>query len=205
MRTTLIAAALLALTLSAGCSDSAGEVGATPTTIAPTESPAPTPATSTAAPTPTHSELTPGPGLESAPPVGAPTCKGNDLTITDADTLVTADSRQEVYAIRTTGPACQLRGYPAVSFRDAAGSSMAIATRHGGYGLPPEQPETVTISRSTSLSFTIASARTGSCSDVAKVVVTLPQTTGAHTVPTELRVCGSTVGLSPVERRGDIH
>lgn len=162
-----------------------------PATLAPTSLP------TTASPTPTPDELSPKPGLETAAPLGRPACKSADLTVIDADTLVDASYRKEVFAVRTRGADCQLKGYPAVQIQ-------GVTVRHGGFGLPPEQPQAVTLSRSTSLSFVISSGRAGACRDLATIVVTLPMTTGGHRVATSLRVCGSAVGTSPVHRQADI-
>ena len=192
--------ALLVATVAvlAGCSSNGGEDS--PVVTAPTTASAPAPAPTTASPTPSPrprpTTASPKPGQETAPPLGRPACAGKALTVTDADTLVDPSYSKEVYVVRTTGPECELQGYPTVQ-------ATGVATRHGGFGLPPERPQAVTLSRATSLSFLISSPRSGSCRDVPSISVTLPGTTTAHRVSTSLRVCGPAVGLSPVHRQGE--
>lgn len=172
-----------------------------PATVLPSPKPKPTPS-----PTPSVEPvdpLSPRPGLETAPPAGQPTCQGSALTVTDADTIVTPTHKREVFVIRTTGRACQLRGYPAVRLLGSDGKPLPVTVQRGGNGLPREQVATYTIDRGTSLSFEIGTARDGTCNDVATTSVVLPQTTTTHRVPTTLRVCGSTVGVSPVHRAVD--
>lgn len=198
----LVGCTAATLVLLTGCTDRQPAATApTPSAGTTTTTPPPTVATTppaTVDPTPSTDELSPKPGLETAAPLGQPACKGTDLTVTDADTLMDASYRQQVFSLRTKGPDCQLKGYPTVKID-------GITTQRGGYGLPPEQPETVTLSRSTSLSFMISSARSGTCRDVPTISVTLPGTTTAHRVSTSMRVCGSRVGVSPVHRQGDAH
>jgi hypothetical protein len=214
MRLPLLALVTAAV-LAAGCSDDAS-TSAPPLpagapspvgTASPTPAANPTAVTSTsAAPRATETPadpLSPRPGLESPAPLGQPTCKGPAVTVTDADTLVTPQYKREIFVLRTNGPACQLEGYPKVVLRGADGRALAVTARHGGFGLPPEKPAAATLSRTTSLSFALATARDGSCTDVTAVDVTLPGTTTVHRTATELRVCGSSVGLSPVHRQGD--
>jgi hypothetical protein len=116
--------------------------------------------------------------------------------VTDADTVVKPGYRAEVYVLRTRGRACQLTGYPAVT---VAGTTVT----HGGEGLPPETPKTYTLSAGTSLSFALATARSGSCTDRAAISVSLPGTSQRKTVTTDLRVCNGRLGVSPVHRLGD--
>jgi hypothetical protein len=123
--------------------------------------------------------------------------------VTDADTLVSPQYKHEVFVIRTSGPPCQLKGFPAVRLLDSAGHQLAVQTQSGGFGLPPRTPQTVTLSRGTSLSFEVATPRDGSCQEVAAILATLPGTSGAHRAATSLRVCGATIGLSPVQRMSD--
>ncbi len=123
--------------------------------------------------------------------------------MTDADTIVTPTHKREVFVIRTTGRACQLRGYPAVRLLGSDGKPLPVTVQRGGNGLPPERVGTYTIDRGTSLSFEIGTARDGACKDVTTTSVVLPQTTKTLRVPTTLRVCGSTVGVSPVHRAVD--
>ncbi|MFN2536773.1 MAG: DUF4232 domain-containing protein [Mycobacteriales bacterium] len=118
------------------------------------------------------------------------------MTITDADTVIKPAYRAEVYTLRTSGAPCQLRGYPAVV---VSGASVTP----GGEGLPPENVQTYTLSRATTLSFALATSRTGTCTDRSAIRVTLPGTTAPRTVATGLRVCNGRLGVSPVHRLGD--
>ena len=118
------------------------------------------------------------------------------MTITDADTVVKANYRAEVYTLRTSGPPCQLIGYPSVVVSGAT-------VTHGGEGLPPEVVKAYTLSRGTTLSFALATARTGSCRDVSTITVTLPETTTRKQVSTPLRVCNGRLGVTPIHRAGD--
>jgi hypothetical protein len=207
MRATRLLTALAAAAVLAGCSSSSAPPTAisTPTTASPTPdvtSAAPTVTPTTASPSP--DELSPKPGLESAPPLGRPVCKGSTLTVADADTLVDPQYAREIYAVRTTGPDCQLQGYPTVTFQDAGGRSLAVSVQHSGFGVPADKPQPLTLSRSTSLSFEIGSARSGACTNVTHVTVTLPGTSPGHRISSQLQVCGGKVAISPVLRRGDI-
>jgi hypothetical protein len=207
MRATRLLTALAAAAVLTGCSESSPSAtpSQSPTTASPTPdatSPAPTATPTTATPSP--DELSPKPPLETAPPLGRPACKGSTLTVTDADTLVDPQSTREVYAVRTSGPDCQLQGYPTVTFQDARGRSVPVSVLHSGFGVPADKPQPVTLSRSTSLSFEIGSARSGACTSVTHVTVTLPGTTPGHRISSQWQVCGGKVAVSPVMRRGDI-
>jgi hypothetical protein len=120
------------------------------------------------------------------------------VTVTDADTVTPrgASYRAEVYVLRTTGSPCQLMGYPYVLV------SGTTVTR-GGSGLPAETAKPYTLSRTTSLSFALATGRTGSCEDLTEITVTLPGTRTSKAVPTNLHVCDHKLGVSPVHRVGD--
>ena len=136
-------------------------------------------------------------GSESPAPLGQPTCKASAVTITDADLVTKPGYRAEIYVLRTTGAPCQLNGYPTVLVNGAT-------VTHGGSGLRPELPQPYTLSRSTSLSFALATARPGTrCDDQTAITVTLPGTTQPRGVVTNLRVCDGKLGVSPVHRLGD--
>lgn len=207
-------ALLVAFVLAAaGCSTGSDPTDAVPTGALPTpsatpttEAPTPTPAPTTASPTPSGPDdpLEERPGLETTPPPGQPPCQGSTLIVTDADSIVTPTHKREIFVVRTTGKPCSLRGYPTVRLLDRSGRQLPIKVQHGGYGLPPEQVKTYTISRDTSLSFEIGTARDGSCQDVDAISAVLPGTSTAHRAATVLRVCGTTVGLSPVHIVQDI-
>lgn len=209
----------------AGCSG--GEPTATPTPSA-TASPKPSPS-STAAPSPAPSArptvdavvppeqpptATPSgttttappappvtrPPVETAPPPGQPLCRASDLTLDDADAVITSAAVQELFVVRTSGPDCQLQGYPDVVLRGEGGAALSVDYTRGGGGLDPAEPEVVTLSRSTSLSFRVATPRTGSCSPAATISARLPGTDGDLTATTGLSVCQSQAGISPVGR-----
>jgi Protein of unknown function (DUF4232) len=146
--------------------------------------------------------LAPAPAQESAAPTGQPPCRATDLTVVDADTLVLPQTVHEVFVLRTSGPDCQLEGYPSVRLLDASGAPLRIPVTSGGQDLPATGPVPVTLSRGTSLSFVVATPRDGTCVEASAVDVTLPGTTTALRAPTALSVCGS-AGVSPVERRTD--
>jgi hypothetical protein len=118
------------------------------------------------------------------------------VSIVDADTVVKPAYRAEVYVLRTSGPACQLEGYPGIAV-------SGVTVSHGGQGLPPETVRAYTLSRTTSLSFALATARSGSCAERATVTVTLPGTSTPRRVATSLRVCNGRLGVTPVHRLGD--
>ena len=176
----------------------------------PTGSPAvPTASPSSVAPSPAgkgpEDPLVPRPALESPAPLGAPTCRAADLSVVDADAIVTPRYVRAVFVVRTTGGDCQLLGFPTVELRGAGGAVLPVSVRRGGFGLPAEQPAAVSLSRTTSVSFQVATNRAGNCTQAASIVVRLPGSGGPLTTPTELRVCGGAVGLSPVERGGSDH
>lgn len=232
-RTTWAVLSLAALlTATTACSDeperqAAPAASVTPSpspTPAPTPSASPPPASTSASPTPATSPsasataaptmtpgpeeppdpLSPEPPLETAPPAGQPTCRAADLLVVDADAVISQTAVQELFVVRTTGPDCQLNGYPAVVLRDAAGVALPVTYQRGGFGLAAEQPATVTLSRGTSVSFTVATGRAGTCADAASAVVTLPGAGGPVSAPTALAVCEGSAGLSPVRRQIDV-
>ena len=175
--------------------------------VLPTPSVLPT----TAAPTPTRTTqappqdpLSPAPALESPAPVGQPTCRPAALTVTDADQVTSSSAAQEIFLLRTKGPACQLDGYPVVRLLDAAGSTLPVTYRHGGFGLPTAGPRPVTLTADTTLSFQVGTARSGTCRSAATLVVTLPGTSSPLRTSTTLSVCGSAAGLTPVQRNADV-
>lgn len=230
----VVVATTLALVLS-GCSDAATDplprAAATPATAAtpaatatpasspdaapptvstPAAVPSPEPSLPVALPAPLPSRgpadpLVPRPGLESPAPLGEPTCRAQDLSMVDADAIVTPETVHEVFVLRTTGPECQLEGFPQLQLRDAGGTPLALTVTRNGFGLPVEQAEPFSLSRSTSLSFRVASPRGGTCRPVASIVATLPGAGGPLTAESFLTACGDTVGVSPVERGGSDH
>jgi hypothetical protein len=198
--------ALLVLLVVAGCSDDHA-----PTTAVGTPTPGPstaapsTPAATAPVATPGPVDpLSPAPPLETAPPVAGPVCRVGDLTVVDADSVSDGGYSRELFVIRTTGPDCRLQGYPQVWFLRADGKALPLTTSHGGYGLPPSAPTSHTLSRGTSLSFAVASSEAGSCVQVARLEVRLPQTSGPLSAGTSMSVCGGRTGLSPVGRLADI-
>ena len=168
-------------------------------TNAPT-TPTPTTPTPTAGPA---DPLSPRPALESAPPPGLPTCRAADLSLSDADALTTATAAQEVFALRTSGPDCQLHGWPTVQLRDGGGRALSVEMRHGGFGISPGAPKVTTLSRGTSASFVVGTGRSGSCVAAATAVVGLPGVPVALHAATTMSVCAGQAGVSPIGRRGD--
>ena len=143
------------------------------------------------------------PGLESAPPLGQPACAASTLSVVDADAVTVGSSLEEVFVVRTSGPDCQLSGYPKLAFTGADGKPLPVTVGQGGQGLPASTPGPVTLSRTTSVSFGVATARTGTCLAASAVRVTLPATTPTFAVTTSMQICGGAVGLTPVQRRAD--
>jgi hypothetical protein len=118
--------------------------------------------------------------------------------VQDADLLADEHRLQEVFAVRTSGPACRLQGWPAVELRRGDGSTITVTTRRTGRARP------LGLTAQTSLSFVLGTPRTGRCEDVSTLLVRLPGTTGTITVPTTMQVCSAVLEVGPVERRGDV-
>lgn len=219
-RTTAVLALLVGL---AACAEDDGSApDALPTPLAVTSSPTPTftpspepeitvPSTTpsaTATPTsalpvteaPPEDPLASQSPIETAPPTGQPVCAAGDLTLTDADAVITPTTVQELFVVRTTGPDCELTGYPVVELRDASGAVVPATYRPGGFGLPAERPAPHALSTGTSVSFYVASARSGDCVQAARASVRLPGTSGPLSAATSFAVCDGSVGLSPVRR-----
>jgi hypothetical protein len=175
--------------LLAGCSDS-GTPAASPT-------PSATPAPSASLVEPVD-PLSPKPPVESpAPSPTGSTCDPADLTVTDADLLADERQLQEVFAVRTRGPACRLRGWPTISLLGPDDAPIRVTTRRTGTAAE------LALTKETSLSFVLSTPRTTDCQDVAAVVVTLPGTSRAIRTGTTMQVCHGELGVGPVERRQD--
>jgi hypothetical protein len=214
MRVITAAVSCAAVVLAAGCSGSSSSSsgGDDPTIAVPTSSVTSDPSTPSSTPRPTPSPtpsadpvVSPPPMLpsESPAPLGQPACTAGAVSVTDADTLTSPSYRREVFVLRTAGTPCQLEGYPQVVLLDASGRALPVKATHGGSGQPAEKPAPYTLSRATSLSFSVSTARSGTCTQATSLRVTLPGTSSAKKVATDLRVCGTVVGLSPVHRLGD--
>jgi hypothetical protein len=164
------------------------------------------PASDPASPSPGPEDpLSPQPALESAPPLGLPTCRAAALTLVDADSVVTTTAVQEVFVLRTSGPNCQLEGFPTVELYAGDGTRVAATVRHNGYGLPDRPATPVTLSRGTSTSFVVATSRSGDCTPLSELRATVPGTGGQLRAQTPMEVCGGAVGVSPVRRSVDDH
>jgi hypothetical protein len=160
-------------------------------------SPTASPVATTAPPGPVD-PLSPAPAVESPAPTGSqPTCATQGLSVTDADLLADAKALREVFAIRTTGRPCALRGWPAVTLLGGDGTPLPVTARQVG------SPTTVTISRDSSRSFVLSTPRTQDCQDVGSVAVRLPGTSGTIRTSTTMQVCGSALEVSPVQRTSD--
>lgn len=192
MRPTPLALVLAAVAALTGCSD---EPAAAPAT--PTATPSPTPAASPELPGPVD-PLSPRPAVESPAPTGSqPVCDARRLTVTDADLLADERALQEVFAIRTSGGACALTGWPSVTLLGPDDAPLAVTQRRAG------TPGTVTLDRGTSLSFVLGTPRSQQCQDVSAVLVRLPGTKRTIRTGTTMQVCDRTLTVSPVERRQD--
>ena len=142
--------------------------------------------------------------LETAPaPAGLPTCRAGDLSVSDADAVYTADSVQELFTVRTRGTDCQLQGYPEVQLLDAAGAALPATVGRGGAGLPAPSAQPLSLSRATSLSFFVSTARDGACSPASAATVTLPGSGGPVRAVTTMQVCAGAFAVGPVQRLGD--
>ena len=163
----------------------------------PTPSPTPSPSLSpSGAPEPVD-PLSPRPALESAPPLGQPACSPGTLTVTDADLLASESTLEELFVVRTTGAACQLRGWPELTLLGADDRPLDVTLRRTGSAEP------VTLSAGTSVSFLVGTPRRGACESVSAVVVTLPGSDHPLRVGTTLQVCDKTGTIGPVHRRQD--
>ncbi len=185
-------------------SPSAGAT-ATPTarvSASPTRRPSATPTAAAPSATPVD-PLASRPPLETAPPPGLPACSAATLSVADADAVYTSDAVQELFTMRTSGPDCQLpAAYPVVVVLSATGERLGTA-QQGGFGLAAPGTGPLTLSRSTSLSFFLASKRDGTCVPAASVSVTLAGTAGGLTAATALQVCDGALGVGPLQRLGD--
>ena len=180
---------VLGVLLLPGC---ASEPAAGPS---PSHSPAPTTSPS-AAPEPVD-PLSPRPALESAPPLGQPSCEDGALTVTDADLLADENTLQELFVIRTSGSPCQLQGWPSLTLLGPDDRPLAVTLRRTGTAEP------VTLSADTSASFLVGTPRSGSCDSVSALVVTLPGSDHPLRVGTTLQICEQTGMIGPVHRRQD--
>lgn len=231
IRTALLVLPALVLGLAACSDDPPARTAATPPaevlSPSPTSDPLPSAAPTSAAPSPSASVVRPpattAPGApaattspqapedplasaaprETAPPVGLPACDARALTLTDADAVYTADAVRELFTVRTTGPDCQLPGaYPSVQVLDGAGAPVAPVGQ-GGPGLPSPSGAPVTLSRSTSLSFSVGTRRDGPCVPAATVTATLAGTGTALRAATGMQVCQGALATGPLQRLGD--
>lgn len=188
MRPTPLALVLVAVLGLSACS--AKSRVAAPATTSPTTVP------TTARPEPVD-PLSPAPAVEPPAPTGSqPPC--TRLTVTDADLLADDTQLQEVFAIRTTGSPCALRGWPVVSLLGANGTPLAVSSSQVGAA------RTVTLSRDTSLSFVLSTPRSQDCADVSSVEVRLPGANGAIRTTSTMQVCDGTLTVSPVQRTQDV-
>jgi hypothetical protein len=184
----LVLAALLG-----GCSGGAPAARSTPT---PTPTPTSTPSLPALEPV---DPLSPQPPVESPAPTaqGRPTCAGATLAVQDADLLADSRQLQEVFAVRTSGPTCQLRGWPEVTLLGGNDAPLTVAFRRTGSAVAGS------LSRSSSLSFVLSTPRSTTCADVSAVLVRLPGTDRVIRTGTTMQVCDGSLEISPVERRQD--
>lgn len=193
MRPTPLALLLATAAALTSCSDTMSDgrrdtAVTTPTAPATTQAPLPEPV----------DPLSPRPAVESPAPTGsAAVCDAAAMTVTDADLLADERQLQEVFAIRTTGAACALRGWPGVSLLGAGGTPIPVTIRRSGTAT------TLTLDRATSLSFVLGTPRSQDCQDVSTVAVRLPGTNRTIRAATTMQVCDGTLTVSPVQRRQD--
>lgn len=186
MRRSPLAPWLVTAVLLTACSDGdpAPPAVAVPTTAAPLPGPL--------------DPLSPKPAVESpAPTAASRACEAAELTVTEADLLADEHALQTIFVLRTSGPLCALRGWPAVTLLDAQGAPVTVTGRRTG------TPTTVTLDPATSLSFVLGTPRSQDCLDVSTVSVRLPGTSRALRAATSMQVCDRTLTVSPVERRTD--
>jgi hypothetical protein len=187
--------------------EAAREQSSTPLALPPDPAPSligsPSPTPSPSAAEGPDDPLSPAPALESAAPVGQPTCRPRDLTLTDADATRHGGARQEIFVLRTVGRPCQLEGYPDVTLLDPDGATLPVTIGRGGFGVDERAASPVTLSRDTSLSFHVGTSPDGTCHDVARVRVVLPGTSAALSAATTLTACGDAAGVSVVLRAED--
>lgn len=198
--------ALLLLLLTACSNGSATNTGTSPSVTATTPAAPPRPHRPLRSRFPPSSSVAPSPSpvptaaRETPPPPEAPTCKPANLTITDADTVVTQQYREQVFVLRTTGPDCALSGYPTVTFSGDTGKALAVTYSRIGFGLSTVPATPLTLSRTTSASFSPATSRASPYLDAATISVVLPGTSPPLMARTTARVCQGRAGLSPVRR-----
>ena len=116
--------------------------------------------------------------------------------MTDADTVVTQTSREQVYVVRTTGADCGLKGYPAVTLQGPGGKALPITYRRQS----GTTAAAISLSKETSVSFSVISPRSGGCADATTLRVVLPGTGAAKVAPTTARICQGQAAVSPVRR-----
>ena len=182
---------LLTAVVLGGCGDGTPSAQPTPTST--------TTPTTTRPPVEPVDPLSPRPAVESPAPsaAGQPTCSAATLTVQDADLLTDEKQLQEVFAIRTSGPVCSLRGWPEVGLLGSDGTPITVAVRRTGTA------EALTLSRATSLSFVLGTPRTSDCRDVSTLVVRLPGTNPAIRTSTTMQVCDASLDVGPVQRSQD--
>ena len=88
---------------------------------------------------------------------------------------------------------------PAYPWIDSGGAPVAPVAE-GGLGLPAPGADPVTLSRATSLSFFLATARDGPCTPATELVVALEGAGGELRTATAMQVCGGALGVGPVQR-----
>lgn len=206
------ALALTACLTLAACSGGATPVDTSARPDSPTTPPSATaessesaapPASAPAPPAGPSDPLSPRPALESPAPLGRPSCLASALSVVDADAVTIGNYLEQVFVIRTNGADCQLQGYPGLRFSSPNGRPLTVQVDHGGHGLPATTPTPVTLSRSTTVSFGVATERSGNCQATSRVAVTLPATDRPLSAATTMQVCAGSVGVTPIQRRAD--
>ena len=115
---------------------------------------------------------------------GAAECKSSALRLTPATSALSEKTGQHtaVFALRNTGPACTLEGYPTVVLADGAGRTLAFRYHRGGdQMLTSNPPHLAAVARRGKAYFALNKYRCDIVATaIARVVrVTLPGSSGS--------------------------
>jgi hypothetical protein len=129
-------AVVLIVVLGACTHGASGASSTTSTTRASTTSPRPEPTTM---PPTTTSTQPPAPPATAAPPTPAPDrCHSSDLTLTAGPVNGAAGTQYFLIGFRNHSAfACELTGYPGVSFLDASGNQIGLPARRNNVAYAP--------------------------------------------------------------------
>ncbi|MGN6521632.1 MAG: DUF4232 domain-containing protein [Actinomycetes bacterium] len=207
-----VAAGMLALPLLAACGSSAPAPSAEQTSQAPALPASPEPTTAApAAETTTSAAATSAAASETQSPSApassaAPGCSLDKLSVTPGGTDGGAGHEMDVFVVTNGGDsACTLTGYPAVTFRTAAGAKTAITITHeGDYTFPALTPKPVEVAPGGAASFAIGFTRapeddSQQCPTAQRMAVTLPGAARTTTLTVDVTACDQgRVAVSPI-------